>query len=141
MSNLLLSPDDYEKTTGQKYLLTDFINPEWDKCSTCGEMAFIPHKHTECYDCLNIWYRNNPPPPDGRYKKIPIPQELRMRVFERDGFVCRNCGSTTKLQVDHIHPESRGGETVLENLQILCKSCNLKKGTKLPNEWEATKHE
>ncbi len=29
--------------------------------------------------------------------------------------------------IDHIKPWSKGGETVLENLQTLCATCNLGK--------------
>lgn len=36
----------------------------------------------------------------------------------------------TKLHVDHIKPFSKGGKTVLENLQTLCFDCNLGKGNK-----------
>lgn len=53
---------------------------------------------------------------------------LRAQVLMRDEAKCRLCGSAprdgAKLQVDHIVPWSRGGETVLTNLQILCEQCN-----------------
>jgi 5-methylcytosine-specific restriction endonuclease McrA len=58
---------------------------------------------------------------------------LRWKVFNRDNFKCCCCGknpATTpgiELHVDHIIPWSKGGQTVLENLQILCSSCNLGK--------------
>ena len=32
-----------------------------------------------------------------------------------------------ELHVDHIKPWSKGGETILENLQTLCQKCNLGK--------------
>ncbi len=60
---------------------------------------------------------------------------LRMRFFilQRDSFKCCICGrspATTpglELQVDHIIPWSKGGETVIDNLQTLCSDCNLGK--------------
>ena len=58
---------------------------------------------------------------------------LRFRVLERDHFSCCICGaspakdSSVELEVDHIKPWSRGGETVLDNLQTLCSKCNLGK--------------
>lgn len=59
---------------------------------------------------------------------------LRFQVLQRDGFACRACGASpasqagTELQVDHIVPWSKGGETVASNLQTLCRDCNLGKG-------------
>lgn len=59
---------------------------------------------------------------------------LRWRVANRDGFRCRHCGKSpaTKpgvvLHIDHVIPWSKGGETVLENLQTLCAECNIGKG-------------
>lgn len=44
-------------------------------------------------------------------------------VLQRDK-KCRLCGSISDLQIDHIFPESLGGKGTLENLQVLCGSCN-----------------
>jgi hypothetical protein len=56
---------------------------------------------------------------------------LRAQVLMRDEAKCRLCGATPsnggKLHVDHIIPWSKGGETVLTNLQILCEQCNIGK--------------
>jgi hypothetical protein len=58
---------------------------------------------------------------------------LRWRVLQRDRFTCCACGASpalspaVELHVDHVLPWSRGGETVLENLQTLCSRCNLGK--------------
>lgn len=55
---------------------------------------------------------------------------LRFLVMRRDDFKCVVDGrspATHKgitLEVDHIIPWSKGGETVLENLQTLCSICN-----------------
>lgn len=56
--------------------------------------------------------------------------QLRFKVLQRDRFSCCGCGrspATTlglELNVDHIKPWSKGGETVIENLQTLCFACN-----------------
>lgn len=39
---------------------------------------------------------------------------------------CQNCGSGRNCQVDHIIPIARGGTDDLENLRLLCRSCNLR---------------
>lgn len=55
---------------------------------------------------------------------------IRKRIFERDGFVCVECGSDKKLQCDHIVPVCDGGIAEDDNLQTLCRDCNMRKGTK-----------
>jgi len=58
---------------------------------------------------------------------------LRWTILSRDNFSCRKCGQSPAkdpkviLHVDHIIPWSKGGETVVENLETLCDRCNLGK--------------
>jgi len=58
---------------------------------------------------------------------------LRFIVLKRDNFKCK-CGRspatdpTIILHVDHKKPWSKGGETIIENLQTLCSVCNEGKG-------------
>ena len=33
-----------------------------------------------------------------------------------------------KMEIDHIIPMNKGGKSVVENLQILCRQCNGTKG-------------
>lgn len=62
-----------------------------------------------------------------------INTRLRFKVLSRDNFKCCACGASpakdtaVKLHVDHIIPWSKGGETVINNLQTLCSKCNLGK--------------
>jgi len=66
--------------------------------------------------------------------KREINWRMRWQVLDRDNFRCISCGLSpaiapgTILHVDHIKPWSKGGETVLDNLQTLCATCNLGKG-------------
>lgn len=58
---------------------------------------------------------------------------LRLKVLTRDNFRCVFCGKSpatdvgTRLHIDHIEPFSKGGKSILENLQTLCEECNLGK--------------
>lgn len=70
--------------------------------------------------------------PEEDRRKQPIPAIYRLRVFERDGYRCKHCGSSERLRADHIFPESRGGRLELSNLQTLCVSCNSRKGATIP---------
>lgn len=63
--------------------------------------------------------------------KRQLPAKLRLQIIERDGYACKKCGSKENLEVDHIHPESKGGNHDPSNLQCLCRPCNLRKGTRL----------
>lgn len=56
-------------------------------------------------------------------------REQRERVFMRDGRVCQVCGTDEgEMHIDHIIPRKVGGDHSLDNLRVLCKSCNLRKG-------------
>jgi diadenosine tetraphosphate (Ap4A) HIT family hydrolase len=58
---------------------------------------------------------------------------MQFQVLKRAKERCELCGisKTIKaLQVDHIVPRSKGGLTVLENLQALCYTCNAQKQNK-----------
>jgi 5-methylcytosine-specific restriction protein A len=65
-----------------------------------------------------------------------VSKALRQLTLERDDFKCRLCGRrlpATQLHADHVQPFSKEGLTLLENLQTLCATCNLKKGARLPS--------
>lgn len=64
-----------------------------------------------------------------------VSDSLRYDVLKRDNFKCVICGATTKdgvkLHIDHIKPVSKGGKTILSNLQTLCERCNMGKSDKI----------
>jgi len=61
----------------------------------------------------------------------PINVDTRLFVWQRDGGKCRNCGSRHELHFDHVIPRSWGGSSTVENVQVLCLQCNLRKGASL----------
>lgn len=69
-----------------------------------------------------------------RHERRHISARLRSRVLIRDNCQCRMCGTSplknpaVTLHVDHIVAWSKGGRTVLNNLQTLCARCNVGKG-------------
>lgn len=62
-------------------------------------------------------------------------KELRTLVKQRDNYTCQICGKympdEVGLHVDHIVPVSKGGKSTLDNLQVLCSVCNLRKSDKV----------
>jgi hypothetical protein len=41
---------------------------------------------------------------------------------------CRQCGSNKELHFDHVIPWSKGGPNTVGNIQLLCGTCNRRKG-------------
>lgn len=63
-------------------------------------------------------------------------KSLRFEVLRRDAFRCRYCGAKApdaQLNVDHVVPESLGGQGVPENLVTSCIDCNAGKGSTPPD--------
>jgi hypothetical protein len=60
-----------------------------------------------------------------------ITQEVRIEVWQRDFGRCVDCGSQENLEFDHIIPFAMGGSSTARNLQLLCGSCNRRKGMTL----------
>ncbi len=72
-----------------------------------------------------------------RYVRVPFRKvELsRRNIFRRDRFQCQYCGRrSTAFTIDHVIPQSRGGEDTRENLVTACIPCNAKKGNRTPEE-------
>lgn len=60
-----------------------------------------------------------------------IPHAVKSAVYQRDGGQCVQCGEAQYLEFDHVIPFSKGGATSVNNLQLLCRRCNLAKSSKL----------
>jgi uncharacterized protein YigA (DUF484 family) len=68
---------------------------------------------------------------DTKTKRQPIPQDVKVTVWQRDGGRCVECGSKENLEFDHIIPLAMGGANTMRNLQLLCETCNRRKGASL----------
>lgn len=65
------------------------------------------------------------------------PAFTRFNVFLRDAWHCQYCSSrfrTQELTFDHVIPKSRGGRTSWSNIVTACRSCNTRKGHRMPHE-------
>ena len=57
--------------------------------------------------------------------------EVRQYLLEKWGRKCAYCGAeNTPLEIEHIHPKSKGGSSRVSNLTIACRNCNKAKGNR-----------
>ena len=57
--------------------------------------------------------------------------EVREYLLEKWGRKCAYCGvENTPLEVEHIHPRSKGGSDRVSNLTLACHKCNQTKGNR-----------
>jgi superfamily II DNA or RNA helicase len=54
-------------------------------------------------------------------------------LYSASDGLCEECGKPLESgwHADHVHPWSRGGDTVVSNGQALCANCNLRKGSSM----------
>src|SRR5690625_7295879 len=56
---------------------------------------------------------------------------IRSWLLETQNGECQRCSTTHNLTIDHIVPLSMGGSWHRNNLQLLCRRCNRKKGASI----------
>jgi len=60
-------------------------------------------------------------------------EKQKRESYERQKGVCKKCKKSfeiEEMEADHINPWSKGGKTISENCQMLCKQCNRTKSGK-----------
>ena len=125
---------DYQRHSHQRKMIASAwaaANPELVRYYS---RAYI-HRHPERASARSAAARARRLSAEG----IHTGEDLR-RLFVLQGGKCAGCGTNLKgirFHVDHKHPLVLGGSNWPENLQLLCASCNLKKGTKSFTEWLA----
>lgn len=66
--------------------------------------------------------------------------EVREYLLEKWGRKCAYCGvENVPLEIEHIHPKSKGGSNRVSNLTLACRSCNQAKGNRDIKEFLAQK--
>ena len=96
------------------------------------DYSFIKERYNQLsnidFQCTLREYHSN------NQRKL-MTKELRDRVAMRDHYRCQKCGKYMPdgvgLHIDHIVPISKGGKSVLSNLQVLCSKCNGAKSNKI----------
>lgn len=74
---------------------------------------------------------------EGRTRKKIGDLEKRA-LFSNQSGRCMYCGikrNINEFDIDHKNPHSRGGSDSLRNLQLLCRTCNTRKGARTDGEF------
>ena len=61
----------------------------------------------------------------------------RHNIYERDKNTCQYCGKVfdkKDLNLDHVIPRDRGGQTTWENIVCSCIQCNTRKANHAPHQ-------
>ena len=132
---LLLNAD------GQPHEVCDGTDAVWDilvgRCIQIrgtGTYCHSPSTEVEIPSVMMLVRYVNPPK-GSRKRSIPLTPR---NVCARDRYQCayqiEGVCSGKATTIDHIHPTSRGGKHVWENVVASCRECNHKKGNKTLEE-------
>lgn len=72
---------------------------------------------------------------EGHHKGSDVLELYNMQFGRCGNPYCKINLDDTGYHVDHIVPLSKGGSNWPDNLQLLCPKCNVKKSSKLPEDW------
>ena len=115
-------------------------------CRYCGRMIHRCACHTPGSNLTEFIARGEgiaAPQPLARGYKRAVPPQIKRReratlrakhelwfaqLTRQYGERCANCGATESLVLDHIVPIAKGGRSEVDNLQLLCATCNRVKG-------------
>jgi hypothetical protein len=101
----------------------------------------ILHEHDETFELVNPELKIKRPSVvrvksyfEGTFHHV---KYSRDNVFKRDDFTCVYCGKRDRndCTIDHVLPQSRGGQDSFENCVTACFSCNQEKDDLTIKEW------
>ena len=105
------------------------------RCKRCGQdlapwngdEIYVVKYHLEEHYGIPLFTNN---------KKKPS-KKLQSQIVNLYGNKCFNCGvENCDLHIDHIVPQSKGGDAAFRNLQPLCQGCGNTKSDKSPEAVE-----
>lgn len=73
-------------------------------------------------------------------ERIPWPPGLKQQLMKRQGNRCTYCGYRRphwRFEIDHMTPVVLGGSNDLDNLQVICRPCNMRKGIQTDEQFRA----
>lgn len=119
---------------GNKYFFKRQLEVEIDKLFNPDEYCIVENNATplnRSIEELSIYDIENQCPEYARTLK----DGVYLKAMNNNGeYCCAICDKKSEIkalfQIDHIVPMSKGGLSSFENLQLLCRFCNLKKGDK-----------
>jgi 5-methylcytosine-specific restriction endonuclease McrA len=123
------------KGSSQEYLRQYYIANK-SHLSEVGKRYYETHK--EEYNSYSRARRARVRSVPGRHTKAQI-----LELFERQKHRCATCkakiskksGDPKKYHVDHVVPIIKGGSNGMENIQLLCEPCNLRKNKRDAEDW------
>ena len=143
-----LYPRDYGTVTQQ-----DVIEALIELAGSFKIAFYTSAARKEVYGCFPKWLEHQrvrdskarcPDPDDTQvndwYLRRFVSIDMRAEIIERDGFKCCECGKfltpmrdarrfaklgSGMYHIDHLVPCGQGGRATLENLRLLCPTCNL----------------
>jgi len=94
----------------------------------------LPEEIPWCVELMKSAQLSNPAPrpvDEKRESDFYNVSENRLRIFERDGYLCYRCKkhlTRFSATLDHIQPVSKGGDNSYTNLVTSCLHCNSRRG-------------
>jgi 5-methylcytosine-specific restriction endonuclease McrA len=93
--------------------------------SYCLRHGLHPQGH--CRACKAEREQHRSRQPHKRAHHTAAHRILKAQALERDS-ACVDCGTLSDLTLDYLTPLQDGGEQVLANVAVRCRSCNASKG-------------